>query len=120
MKQNNELNIIINFLLFFGFWIFSCQSLVAKGLLLTESAVIESAKKHHPKIYITEEQIRLAEAKLQEALGSLAQRSGQIVLMTVGSSYDSTYFKKFANVATIVNTYSPTRDAMQVALERLD
>ncbi len=70
MKQNNELNIIINFLLFFGFWIFSCQSLVAKGLLLTESAVIESAKKHHPKIYITEEQIRLAEAKLQEALGA--------------------------------------------------
>lgn len=59
-------------------------------------------------------------SKLQEALGSLAQRSGQIVLMTVGSSYDSTYFKKFANVATIVNTYSPTRDAMQVALERLD
>jgi hypothetical protein len=35
----------------------------------------------------------------------------------MGSSHDSTYFGKFANVATIVNTYSPTRDAMQVALE---
>lgn len=37
--------------------------------LLSESIVIESAAKHHPKIYINEEKIRTAEAQLQEATG---------------------------------------------------
>ncbi len=58
--------------------------------------------------------------QLQQALGILAQKSGSIMLITVGSPYDSTYFGKLSNVTTIANTYSPTRDALQVALEHFD
>ena len=36
---------------------------------LTEGYVIDSARKNHPKIFINEEKIRTAQAKLQEAEG---------------------------------------------------
>ena len=50
------------------FFIILCKNSFA-GIPLNEEIVIHSAMSHYPKIYISEEKIRLAESKFQEAKG---------------------------------------------------
>lgn len=58
--------------------------------------------------------------KLQFSLKTLATQINPIIIMTVGSAFDSIFFSSFDNVKTIINTFSPTTEAMQVAFDYLE